>query len=74
MNILVEPLKAELLLRQRSSSEAHLDWNVRKVLRVCFIKKKWFAQLVPFPLNQQLFKKITTVLTIVHINTNREFS
>ena len=25
------PLKAELLLRQRSFSEAHLDWNVRKV-------------------------------------------
>ena len=25
------PLKAELLLRQSSSSGAHLDWNVRKV-------------------------------------------
>ena len=25
------PLKAELLLRQSFSSEAHLDWSVRKV-------------------------------------------
>ena len=25
------PLKAELLLRQNSSSRAHLDWSVRKV-------------------------------------------
>ena len=25
------PLKAELLLRQNSSSEAHLDWSVRNV-------------------------------------------
>ena len=26
-----QPLKTELLLRQSSSSQAHLDWNVRKV-------------------------------------------
>ena len=37
------PLKAELLLKQSSSSGAHLDWNVRKVC-VWFISKKWLAQ------------------------------
>ena len=33
------PLKAELLLRQSSSSGAHLDWNVRKVC-VCGLEGK----------------------------------
>ena len=33
------PLKAELLLRQSFSSEAHLDWSVRKVY-VCSLLGK----------------------------------
>ena len=36
------PLRAELLLRQSSSSSAHLDWSVRKVC-VCGLLGKMFG-------------------------------
>ena len=38
------PLKAELLLKQSSSSEAHLDWSVRKVCVCGLLGKNGLAQ------------------------------
>ena len=37
-------LKAELLLRQSSSSGVYLDWSVRKVCVCGLLGKKWLAQ------------------------------
>ena len=38
------PLKAELLLRQSSSSGVHLGWSVGKVCVGGLLGKKWLAQ------------------------------
>ena len=38
------PLKAELLLRQSSSSGVHLGWSMRKVSLCGLLGGKWLAQ------------------------------
>ena len=38
------PLKAELLLRQCSSSGVHLSWSFRKVCVCGLLGKNWLAQ------------------------------
>ena len=38
------PLKAELLLRQSSSSGVHLGWSIRKVSLCGLLGGKWLAQ------------------------------